>query len=189
MLSRPLIITAIPTAISTGCFVGLLALSVIAGCAHEKTSPPTPTSTRPAPKIAGATPVAISSVDAPGLNVDDLTARLRDSFEDASGVPVVDEVSMRTEIAACVELPCPTTLQDRFRDADKIVNVTVSKVGKSILGSLRVTMGLKEVVRINAQGTDAAKVISQLGHEGGAALHTILTTRLPAATGPESAER
>lgn len=161
------------------------------GCAHA----PGPTTSAASPArasvIPGATPVAITTIDAPGLNVDDLTARLRLAFESASGVPVVDEVSMRGEIAACLELPCPTTLQDRFRDADKIVHVTISKVGPSYLGSLRVMSGLRELVRVNGGGADAGVVVDTLGRDGGAALHTILTTPVPTseAMTPESNER
>src|SRR4051794_3945766 len=61
---------------------------------------------KPAPAAAKpleAPPAAVHLPDAPGLNVEDLSARLRIAFARTSGLDVVDDLSVRRELAACTE--------------------------------------------------------------------------------------
>jgi hypothetical protein len=183
---------AVTCVLKNSILVVLLALAiVVVGCAHDTPSLPAPTGPPPAarPLVDGPI-VAMRGIDAPGYSLEDLTARLREAFVHTSGVVVVDEPSVRAELAACVEMPCADTQQVRFRDATIVVSTTLSKVGPTVLGSLRVSKGLKEIARINVQGNDAAVVVTSLGHQGGAALRTELTTVVPDTTpGPPSVER
>jgi len=139
--------------------------------------------------VPGATPVAVRAVDAPGFNVPDLTAHLREAFEHSSGVPVVDDFSVQAELAACVEMPCPTTQQDRLKSSTMSVATTLSKIGTGFIGAVRVQQGLKEIVRINVQGTDAARVVDELGHRAGAALREVLVRPVPTNDTPVADER
>ena len=141
------------------------------------------------PPLDGAPMVAVQAVDAPGFNINDLTARLRDSLVHTSGVPVVDVLAVRAEIAACVETPCKDTEQERFKTASLVAAATLSRVGSSLLGSLRIQRGIHEIVRVNAQGADAGAVIAQLGFEAGTQLRKALTTAAPDAAGAPSEER
>jgi hypothetical protein len=153
------------------------------GCVHHTSTPASahtslpsvPTTPPAASPIVDGPVVAVGGVDAPGYNVDDLTARLSRAVSRTSGLVVVDESGVRAELAACVEMPCVDTQQQRFRDATILVGTTISKVGTTVLGSLRVSRGGKELARVNAQGTDAAVVVTTLGHEAGAALHAALS--------------
>jgi hypothetical protein len=133
--------------------------------------------------------LALQRVDAPGFSVEDLTARVRDGLVWGSGVVVVDELSVRAELAACVEMPCPEVQQDRFRSATLAATASLSRVGPSVLGALRISRGLKEVARVNVQGTDAGDVATRLGREGGAALRQALLATTTTPTAPEAAER
>jgi len=170
----------------------ILPTLLLGACAHDTTStapPPPPTPAGPASPLPGAPVVALQKVDAPGFSVEDLTARVRDGLVWGSGVVVVDELSVRAELAACVEMPCVEVQQDRFRSATLSATVSLSRVGASVLGALRISRGLKEIARVNAQGTDAGDVATRLGREAGAALRQALlaTTTTPAM--PEAAER
>ncbi len=159
-------------------------------CAHQPTAELAPEARGPARPIPGAPIVALQGVDAPGFNIDDLTARLRESLVYSSGAPFVDEASVRAEIAACIEMPCPDTQQQLFRDATLVAGASLAKVGaNTVLGSLRISKGLKEVVRVNAQGKDAATVATTLGRLGGEALREVLTTTVAAPTEAPAAER
>ena len=157
-------------------------------CGHDTKAPSSSTPTKATP-LAGAAPVAIRSVDAPGFNIPDLTAHLRDAFEHSSGIPVVDDFAIQAELAACLEMPCPTTQQDRFKAATTVVATTVSKIGGGFIGAVRVQQGLKEVVRINAQGNDVAELVDELGHRAGAALREALLQPMPSTDEPVSNER
>ncbi len=178
-------------AVSVGAIV---AVTFAGGCAGDKGQAipdrPQQTSTpaRAAP-LEGAPVMAVQSLDAPGYNVNDLTARLRDALIHTSGVVVVDELSVRAEIAACVEMPCKDVESERFKAATLIANATLSRVGTTLLGSVRIQAGLKELVRVNAQGTDAGAVIQQLGFEAGQKLRDVLSPESPIPQNAPSEER
>lgn len=142
-----------------------------------------------AARLEGAPIVALTSVDAPGYNVNDLTARLRDAIAHTSGVDVVDDLSVRAEVAACVEMPCKDTQQELFKNASLVASATLSRVGGVLIGSLRIQGGLKELVRVNAQGTDAGAVVQQLGYQGGEKLRAALTNAVPVDAAAPSEER
>lgn len=133
--------------------------------------------------------VAVQAVDAPGFNVNDLTGRLREALVHTSGVPVVDVLSVRAEIAACEETPCKEVEQERFRTATLVAAATVSRVGSTLLGSLRIQKGIHEIVRVSAQGVDAGAVVAELGHRGGSELRKALTTAAPDPRAAPSEER
>ncbi len=129
----------------------------------------------PQPKVEAAAkidapPAAVHLVDAPGLNVEDLSARLRDAVALTSGLDVVDEPSVRAELAACTEAPCPDAVASKFKDAAFIVASSVSRIGDTFLCTVRVQRGAKELVRAVAQAPDAGVSIQQAGHEAGAKL-------------------
>lgn len=128
--------------------------------------------------------MALASVDAPGFNVEDLTARLREGMVFHSGVDVVDELSVRNELAACVEAPCKDHEQVRFQSASLVGSATMSRVGGGVIGSLRVLSGIKEVVRVNASGKDAGVVVVELGREGGKKLRESVLAALPTQAAP-----
>lgn len=160
-------------------------------CAHDTsaTSPPTAVDA-PAPLMPDGPTLALQRVDAPGMAIDDLTARVRDGLVYGSGVVVVDEMSVRAELAACVEMPCAEVQQERFKTSTLTANASLAKVGTAILGTLRITRGLKEVARVSAQGADVQDVATRLGREGGAALRAaILRTTTVTTTAPDTAER
>jgi hypothetical protein len=167
---------------------------LLSACAHD--TPPAGAAPTPAAPAGPAAPLmdapvlALQKVDAPGFSIEDLTARVRDGLVWGSGVVVVDELSVRAELAACVEMPCAEVQQDRFRRATLTATASLSRVGPAVLGALRISRGLKEVARVNAQGSDAGDVATRLGREGGAALREALllkTTTAPPV--PEAAER
>ncbi len=160
---------------------------LLSACAHD--SPSSAANPTNVEVLIGAAPVLIASVDAPGFNVEDLTARLRDAFARTSGVPVVDPFSVQAEIGACETAPCSTTQQDRFKAATTIVGTTVSKVGASVIGAVRIQQGLREVVRINATGDDVAAVVEDLGRRAGAALREALLRPVPTDATPATNER
>ena len=139
--------------------------------------------------LAGAPTVAVQGVDAPGFNINDLTARLRDALVHTSGVPVVDVLSVRAEIAACHEMPCKDTEQERFKEASLVASATVSRVGTTLIGSLRIQRGIHEIVRVNAQGTDAGAVVAELGLSAGRELRSALTSSAPTGQEAPSEER
>jgi hypothetical protein len=143
----------------------------------------------PASPLPGAPVLALQKVDAPGFSVEDLTARVREGLVWGSGVVVVDELAVRAELAACVEMPCPEVQQERFRQATVSATASLSRVGSSVLGALRISRGLKEIARVNAQGSDAGDVATRLGREGGAALRQALLVTTTAPSAPEAAER
>ena len=148
------------------------------------------TTAGPATLLSGAPVVALHKIDAPGFSAEDLTARVRDGLIWGSGVNVVDALSVRAELAACVEMPCVEVQQDLFRSARLTATVGVSRVGSSVLGALRITHGLNEIARVNAEGTDIGEVATRLGREGGAALRrALLATTTMAPDVPEVGER
>jgi hypothetical protein len=159
---------------------------VAAACATSKAEGP-PAGRPPPPEatsLAGAEPVALRTVDAPGQAVDILTARLRDAFARTSGVPVVDQVSVRAEIAACVVAPCAEELQGRFRAARSLVSASISRVGSTVLGTAVLLVGADELARVNVQGADAGVVVDELGWQLGARLRSALVERVPSTTAP-----
>lgn len=121
-----------------------------------------------------APPAAIRVVDAPGLNVEDLTARVRDALAAASGLEAVDELSVRRELAACTEAPCPDQLAVRYRDARFLVATSVSRLGATFLASVRVQDGAKEIARANAEDPDARRAIAKAGAAAGAQARSVL---------------
>lgn len=171
----------------------LVSTLLLSGCAHDTPAEATATTSAvpagPATPLPGAPVMALQKVDAPGFSVEDLTARVRDGLVWGSGVVVVDELSVRAELAACVEMPCPEVQQDRFRAATVSATASLSRVGPSVLGALRISRGLKEIARVNAQGSDAGDVATRLGREGGAALRQALLATTTTPTAPEAAER
>jgi hypothetical protein len=169
--------------------VASIVAGVAAGCAHEASVPEAPAGRVQAASLPGAPTVALQGIDAPGLNIDDLTARLRDAVAFSSGAPIVDQASVRAEIAACIEMPCPDAQQQRFREATMVATATLAKVGPTVLGSMRITKGIKEVVRVNTKGDDAGAVATELGHLAGEALRAVLTTTVDESAAPPSAER
>ena len=170
--------------------VASLVAALGASCAHDApAAAAAPAGRVRAAPLTNAPTIALQGVDAPGFNIDDLTARLRDGVAFSSGAPIVDQASVRAEIAACIEMPCPDQQQQRFREATLVATATLAKVGPKVLGSLRITKGLKEVVRVNASGRDAGAVATELGHLGGEALRAVLTTTVAAPVEPPSAEK
>lgn len=119
-------------------------------------------------------PAAVRTPDAPGLNVEDLSARLRDALQASSGVLTVDELSVRAELAACVEAPCPDVVAARYRDAVFMVGSSVSRVGHVFLATVRVQRGAREIARATAQDADPRKSLEAAGHDAGASLRTAL---------------
>lgn len=158
----------------------------VVGCAHDTAAVAAVSVAEPVP---GAAPVIITVVDAPGYNVEDLTAHVRDAFARTSGVPVVDQFAVKAELAACTEAPCVTTQRDRFTTANTMVSTTISKVGRSVLGTVRVQRGLEELLRFNTQGSDAARVVDELGEKAGVAWHAIVTQPVPTTTTVPDNER
>ncbi len=155
----------------------LLTTVLSTSCAHD--TPATTAAAVAADPLPGVPAVTLRPVDAPGFNVEDLTARLRDGFVFASGIGAVSDFDVRAEVAACVEMPCATTMQDRLRDAEFVVAASVSKVGGTVLGTARLSRGLAEVGRVTAQGPNAATVTEELGRRAGAAMRDALIHRAP----------
>lgn len=108
--------------------------------------------------------------DAPGLNVEDLAARLRDAVDSTSGIEVVDELSVRRELAACQEAPCPDVVAARYRDAAFVIASSVSRVGDVFLATVRVQRGADEMARTSAQARDAREALETAGRAAGALL-------------------
>lgn len=155
---------------------GVVASAVIgAGCAstsaaREEEAPPA--------FVAATTldvpPAAVRTPDAPGLNVEDLSARLRDAVQGSSGVLTVDELSVRAELAACVEAPCPEVVAARYRDAVFMVGSSVSRVGDVFLATVRVQRGAREIARATAQDADPRRSLEAAGRDAGASLRKVL---------------
>lgn len=121
-----------------------------------------------------APPAAIQVPEAPGLNVEDLGARLREAVGNASGVDVVDEASVRRELASCEEAPCPEVLADKYRNAAFVVASSVSKIGSTFLATVRIQRGATEIARVNSQAPDARVAVATAGTEAGAKLRAKL---------------
>jgi hypothetical protein len=149
---------------------------VASGCASSK--PETPSIDAPALGPAAtpldAPPAALHVPDAPGLNVEDLGARLRDAIARASGVDVVDEASVRRELAACTEAPCPDTLAEKYRQSAFVVASSVSRIGEVFLATVRVQRGAQELARTTAQAPDARVAVVTAGTEAGVKLRAAL---------------
>jgi hypothetical protein len=155
----------------------LLLTPLSTSCAHD--TPATTPARVAADPLPGVPAVTLRPVDAPGFNVEDLTARLRDGFVFASGIGAVSDFDVRAEIAACIEMPCATTMQDRLREAEFVVAASVSKIGGTVLGTARLSRGLAEVGRVSAQGPHAGSVTEELGRRAGAAMRDALMHRAP----------
>lgn len=121
-----------------------------------------------------APPAAVRVVDAPGLNVEDLTARVRDALAHGSGLEVVDELSVHRELAACTEAPCPEQQAARFRDARFLVASSVSRLGTTFLASVRVQDGPKEIARANVEDPDARSAVAKAAAVAGAQVRRVL---------------
>lgn len=155
----------------------MTAAILASSCASDKTA-----SLAAAPVAGGsssatpldAPPAAVRVVDAPGLNVEDLTARTRDAVAHASGLHVVDELSVRRELAACTEAPCPDELAVRYRDARYLVASSVSRLGSTFLASVRVQDGAKEIARANAEDPDVRRAVVKAATAAGAQVRKVL---------------
>jgi hypothetical protein len=160
----------------TACvFIGVL---TCVACGHDTpTVVGEPLARGPAPTLVGAPVVALGAIDAPGFAIEALTIELRDGIIWGSGVEVVDALALRSELAACVELPCPEVMQERYRSAEVTASATLARVGTSVLGGLRMSAGTTELVRENAEGADPKDVVLRLGRLGGAALRRALEAR------------
>jgi hypothetical protein len=160
----------------TACFFTVVLMCT--ACGHDTPAVHTePLAVGPAPALVGAPVVALGAIDAPGFAIEALTIELRDGIVWGSGVDVVDALALRSEIAACVELPCPEVVQERYRSAEVTASATLARVGTSVLGALRMSSGTTELVRENAEGSDAVEVVQRLGRRGGAALRRTLEAR------------
>ncbi|MBI1947049.1 MAG: hypothetical protein HYS27_15235 [Deltaproteobacteria bacterium] len=151
----------------------ILAASCTGDKAAGRGAPPA-TAATPSTTPLDAPPAAVRVVDAPGLNVEDLTARVRDALARDSGLEVVDELSVRRELAACTEAPCPDELAVRFRDARYLVASSVSRLGSTFLASVRVQDGPKEIARANAEDPDARVAAAKAGAAAGAQVRRVL---------------
>jgi hypothetical protein len=163
--------------VSLGVFLCIATASVTCACAPGKaaSAPLTVPIVEPAPALVGVEPVALQIIDAPGFAVDVLTARMREAFARTSGADVVDAISVRAEIAACVAAPCADEQQQRFRSARYVASVVLSHVGGSVLGSAQVAAGAGELGRASARGADAGTVIDELGWALGARFRAAVT--------------
>ncbi len=155
----------------------MTAAILASSCATDKAAQTGASSTSAAAAVAGpldAPPAAVRVVDAPGLNVEDLTARARDAVAQASGLEAVDELSVRRELAACTEAPCPDELAVRYRDARFLVASSVSRLGGTFLASVRVQDGPKEIARANAEDPDARRALAKAAAAAGAQVRRAL---------------
>jgi hypothetical protein len=152
--------------------VAIIAATLAVACATSKPSvdQADAVAALPKPSALDAPPAAVSIPDAPGLNVEDLAARLRDAVASTSGVDVVDELSVRRELAACVEAPCPDVVAEKFRRAAFVVASSVSRLGDVYLATVRVQRGAEEIARTSAQASDARASLESAGREAGALL-------------------
>jgi hypothetical protein len=151
--------------------VAILTLMLAATCAAGKAGEQTALA-RAAATVSelDAPPAAVRVPDAPGLNVEDLAARLRDAMGAASGIDVVDELSVRRELAACTEAPCPDDVAERYGRAAFVVASSVSPLGAVFLSTVRVLRGVDELVRTSAQAPDARASLESAGRAAGALL-------------------
>ena len=101
-------------------------------------------------------------------------ARLRDAVMSTSGIDVVDEISVRRELAACEEMPCPDAVAERYRGAAFVVASSVSRLGNVYLSTVRVQRGAEELARTTAQASDARTSLESAGRSVGALLRTRL---------------
>jgi hypothetical protein len=165
--------------------VAIATVIVASGCATSKMAPPTsPAVPDAVAPLVGVEPVALQAIDAPGFAVDVLTARLREAFARTSGADVVDAVSVRAEIAACVAAPCSEVQQERFRAARYIAGVTLSKVGDVVLGSAQLLAGADELGRVSARGADVGAVVDDLGWQLGARFRSAVSGRAASISAP-----
>jgi hypothetical protein len=145
------------------------------------TGTPAPQASAP---LVGVEPVALQVLDAPGFAVDVLTSRLRDAIVRTSGAVVVDALSVRAELAACVQLPCADAAQTTFRGARYIASATLARVGATVLGTARVLWGSDELARVTVRGDNVATVVDALGWQLGARFREAVTAHRPSATAP-----
>jgi hypothetical protein len=158
------------------------------GAAAAAAAPAPPKAAAPWP---GAPTVAVDTVDAPGFNVEDLTQRLAAAVALASGAPIVSKLAVRAEVAACVRLPCDTTMQERFTAATLLVHASVSRVGDVHLVTARLLRGVEEVARVTEQAGAARPAVEAAGLALGARLreqHGAAATTTTTTTTSERAE-
>jgi hypothetical protein len=157
----------------------------LAACATTPAPPAQSVHAPPAADPLARPALAVRISDAPGYNIGDLTATLRDAVARTSGVVAVDEISVKNELAACVEMPCATAMQDQFKDADLVVTSAVSRVGDVFLARVEVNKGIQSMVRVNATSNDARAALEDAGWQAGAALRKKLIDQgTPRASGP-----
>ena len=123
----------------------------------------------PAAALPGIT-VAISMPEAPGYNVEDLSARVRVAVQRGSGLVAVDAMSVQAELGACTVAPCPDALAIQYRDARYICASSLSRIGDVFIVSVRVQRGIQEVARANAEDKDARIAVMRAAYAAGQAL-------------------
>ena len=148
----------------------LAVFAVASACATTTAAPAAAADAPPAAPPLSSSPVAVRAADAPGYNIGDLTATLRDAVARTSGIVAVDELSVKNELAACVETPCATEQQDLFKQATMVVSSSVSRVGDTFLARVEVSRGVQTLVRVNATGRDARRTLEDAGWRAGAML-------------------
>lgn len=133
-----------------------------------------PKTVEPTVPALDVSPAAVTICEAPGLHAEDLTARVRDVLHAASGVPVVDEFSVKRELAACLESPCPDTAVSAYRRSGFIVTSSVVQLGASYFASVRVGRGVQVIARATATRDDAQQAVEAAAREAGDQLRRAL---------------
>ena len=99
---------------------------------------------------------------------------MRAVLASSSGLAVIDEVSVRHELAACDEGPCAGAMAEKFSAATLSVTSSVSSLGSVYLSMVRVQRGSEELVRTTAQADNARTALESAGAKAGALLHARL---------------
>lgn len=154
------------------------------GCTTDDGARTEPREGAAEPERLAVPAIAVRHVDAPGFNIDELTLRLREAVDRASGAPCVDESAVRAELAACTEAPCADAIARQYREASIIVVGSVSRVGEALLATVRVQRGVDEVARATASSHDARLAVAQAGAAAGASLRALLVQEAPPAPPP-----
>jgi hypothetical protein len=166
----------------------LSALMLAPACVSSKSTPP-PFDGRAAGQVPAtppwalalaAPPMALQLVDAPGYNVTDLTAVLRDALSQTSGVVVVDQASLSKELQGCAEPPCSGsggTVVDSYRNAGFMGHGTLTRLGARFLAVVTIHESMREVARAQSEHENARVALTTAGYAAGDALWRALTAR------------
>jgi hypothetical protein len=148
-------------------------LSLVLGCTTTAPRLATIVPTTQAPRAVDETlpAVALTSTDAPGANVRQLTDTLRVAMQETSGRQVVSNAQVNDELAACTETPCVDVLSLRFQNAAYAAKGSVSRVGDVYLASVEIVEDGVSVVRQSAQARDMLDAVKECGRAAGAALY------------------